>query len=126
MEVKQESVDALMNFLLSTAKDIKDFTMDQAPGFAKEIVRYGMVSSYTYTIIGLTFMILAAKLISKAIKTNARESLSAEAKQVVYGLSGGLFIFVGVIMFFCNLNTAIKTTIAPKVYLINQLTGKNL
>jgi len=55
-EMKELTIEALRE-ILEIVKDSKAFVIDQAPGYAQELVRYELVSNAAYGVIAIAWMV---------------------------------------------------------------------
>jgi hypothetical protein len=115
--------DQLENKLVEAITDItanlaqaKSFVLSELPDVLQQYLLFNTVKSCGYTVLGLILVILCVYGIYKVIKN----SKYGKGK---YGLVlyFAVFTIIGGIMFFLNLVETIQLLIAPKVWLLENL-----
>lgn len=114
--MKQEVIDKFLVEMLQFLKAAKDFTMEQIPEVAKEILRFNLAMSVIHTLLGLALILLSYRLFRFVKKSNVFTEFEgfAIAGMTVSGV-------VGLIVFFVNIHYVLKVWLAPRLYLIEYL-----
>lgn len=106
----------MMNFLLTTLQQTKDFAVEQAPSVAREMLAYGTFSAQLYMVVGALSILVAIVSCAWLIKMDAYSDMWVPA---FLGLIFGAMF--GISFCFCGWMTYQKIQLAPKVYLIEEI-----
>jgi len=115
--MSQEILNKFLTEMGELLKSAKDFTVDQAPQVAKEILRYNLASSVAYFLLGVALLVAAAKTF-KVLRKFQDDAGDYDVLPIFAWGAYILSIIAGVCMFFCNLSSILKITLAPRLYLI--------
>ena len=115
--------DQLENKLVEAITDItanlaqaKSFVLSELPDVLQQYLLFNTVKSCGYTVLGFIIVILCIYGIYKVIKSSEYN----EGKSGLV-LSFSVFTVIGGCMFFSNLVEAVQLLIAPKVWLLENL-----
>ena len=114
--MKTEVIDKFMIEMLELLKSAKDFTLEQLPEVAKEVLTYNFYSSLFGFFIGLGFAYIAFKFF-KSSKDHKDEDIWDIGKQLKLIL-GMVFTGIALITLIDNGDNVIKIKLAPRLYLI--------
>lgn len=117
-------VTEILGFVLETLKSTKEFTLEQAPIVAQELLTYGLLESILTPLYLLMVAFVAWKACNFSEK-KGEQSGNSEGRWFAGMILGGiLFIFFGVGFFIsvgvCGSNI-IKIKTAPRLYLIQEV-----
>ena len=98
------------------------FAKTEVPEYLKEVIKYYSYSAYIsigFSVLLLGLGVFFSWLFSKILKEDDKND----------GLVPLLFLIIGLFisaptLFFKNIDTAIKTTVAPRVFLVDYFRGK--
>lgn len=116
--------------LLESAREAKDFAMEQAPLVCKEIVYWGIAYHGYHVAVGIFFFILAFILLICRGKEKSFKNVSFEDKYGHLDGSGFLWLgrsFLGVLCviigmnWFVHIESLIKAYFAPRLFIIEYL-----
>ena len=129
-----EKANELMLYLLEQIKSTVEFTKEQAPEIAKELLAFGMIDQYvnigSFLLLMLVAFFLTVLFAIVYFKNDARERYNKSEFLDCLGVVGacisGFAFFALLIISCCEIPSAIKTIYkiekAPRVYLIEKLT----
>lgn len=112
---------------LAAAEKTGQFVLEQAPDVIQQLLLFNAIESGLYTILGLIWLVSIPVLVGKVMKfgpeaedhkLSEASRASALGKCILYSAAAALGVFIGPILFFCNVGTFIKILVAPKVWLI--------
>ena len=122
--MKENAIEQLGQKLLGYINATEDFLVAELPGFVSEILTY-YTSVYAITVtIGTILLAFGIRFVKKAIyhNTKCQKLLDGWAEHFnlawIYGISGGLFTLMGIIIPLANVFSLIKITVAPKLWLL--------
>lgn len=121
--------DALINWIIDSSIQGGEFLKAQAPDVALQIISYGFWSSLFGLIICVTLALIMATCSTLCVRSfirSARTSTSNEPTgldetRMVFAIICGLLSAALFIASTTQIPTLIKTAVAPKVYLLEQL-----
>ena len=99
--------------LLNTLLQIKDFTSEQLPLTAHDIIRYGIISSLFWAFVSLVVIAGCIKLIGIMLQESSDESFMSITFNVC-----ALLIFIFTIVLLCQVDTFLAAKYAPRAYMI--------
>lgn len=111
--------------LLDWAKQGKDIVAEQVPLLVQEIIKWGFAEAVLYMVMAVVIFLVSRYLMKKWYE-KPTDSVWRDWDEGG-PLPGFAWVFiagghvVGFLMFFGNLFTAVKTLVAPRVYLIEYL-----
>lgn len=100
--------------LLLTIRQAKEFTLSQAPDMAKEIVLWGRVTNTASMILALLLFAGALKL----IKDIRKGDIDGE-----WALFAGFLLGIGLVMTGCGFGAFVGAWFTPKIYILDYLTN---
>lgn len=114
-QIENKLVEAITDITANLAQ-AKSFVLSELPDVLQQYLLFNTVKSCGYTVLGFIIVILCIYGIYKVIK-------SSEYNEGSTGLvlSFSVFTIIGGCMFFSNLVEAIQLLIAPKVWLLENL-----
>lgn len=111
--------------LLEWAKAGKDFVAEQMPLLVQEIIKWGFAEAICWMIVAIALFLIGlyfrGKLRAQEKNSPWRSFDEGGPLPLFAWLGIGGVWFVSFLMFFGNLFTAVKTVVAPRVYLIEYL-----
>jgi heme/copper-type cytochrome/quinol oxidase subunit 2 len=120
-EIYEKFAEKALGYLEST----EAFLKDQLPDYFQQVVTYHAVEAWVYVGLGVICWIIACASFFRLRKENAKESRQQEEIiQTICGILMVLPMIIGLFLVTCNLPTAIKATIAPKVFIVDYLRGE--
>ena len=110
----------------------EEFVLEQAPLICQEIVRFGMVSSIVTILIALLLPILTWKIgghLSKRVAKVLDDEDVMEIGTIMTTVATVIFTIISTVILFVGppqdagspITTLIKTTTAPRLYILEQL-----
>ena len=123
--LKKALTEDLIKELLGALRTTADFTMEQVPGVVKEILVWNAVEAILMVLVALGFMALAYLAWEAATKIAVDAGgWSATGDKVCFPIViMTVLLGVGSIMFFNFWLIPIKICLAPRLYLIEYLSG---
>lgn len=115
----------LLKFLTETLQQGKDFTIEQAPQFVKELLMWRYTEALYFCALGAT-LVLASWVIA-AFLTRRIAKEKAASKSGYSGLDGGNWMVaiggtvVGALIIGMNLYTAVQVKVAPRVVVVEMV-----
>lgn len=127
-EQVQQRLASMLEFIETGMREGKAFALDQAPEVAREMVSWGIWSN-TIGIVGCVMVIIASvvwlKVSIPRCKKEWDEPCESAGCWAVCGLVGGILaaiaIAVSLIGIGNNTTSLVKATVAPRLYIIDQL-----
>ncbi len=118
-----EQLETALVDLLSTVKDVKEFTLEQAPEVLQQLITFHLWANIVWLIICVALMIAAIPIGRRCIEENSKPLLKRrEPFELAIPMFGGVFLGVFVIPFACCIIYEIlHITIAPKLYIIEYI-----
>jgi hypothetical protein len=120
-----DRADTIMDSMARTVERASSFAAEQVPDIALQYVAFGRASLTTYVVIGLIILSIGIWLAVRVAIMNSRGYPEFDygwddrrAGAMVSGLVG---IMVGGVVFLHNLNNFIMVWVAPKIWLINEI-----
>lgn len=118
----QEVLTKFISEMCDLLKAAKDFTLEQAPKVAIEILHYRLAMAIVYMVIALIIGTLGFFLRKWAVKAYKENGERSNADMEFAWIFGWLAMLVACpVMFFINLIDLLKVTLAPRLYLIEYL-----
>lgn len=116
-------LEQLLKFLTDTLQQGKDFTVDQAPQFVRELLAWQFYQAAIFTGLGVVIMlagwIIAALIIRRVNKAKAEKRYSEiDGVQWLVGIVGTL---AGVIILVVNIQAMIQVRVAPRVVIVEMV-----
>lgn len=125
--MNNDALNQFMTQMVELLKNTKDFAKEQIPLICQEVLRYKIFESFfsifcelAWNSVYMLSMYLLIKKLTKETTTRAQE----DAKEVwgvftvIFGLAGGIAFIICVCSIFCDIETIVKLTTAPRVFLI--------
>lgn len=120
-----DRADNIMDSIATTVNKASAFAADQVPDIALQYVAFGRASLTTYMIIALMLLIIGLWLAVRVAIMNSRQypedSYSWDDRRTGAMISGLAMSVMGVAVFLHNLNNFIMVWVAPKIWLINEI-----
>ncbi len=119
--------EELIKELVTVLKESKHFVLEQAPEVFQQIVKYEMVKSLMYLIIGLGFLVItcfSAKGIKTLVKNNEGKDYyqsTGEGLIIALTLTLTFSMIIGIILIADNLSGFVQVIYAPKVFIMEYL-----
>lgn len=111
----EETTQKILETLLTTIKETKDFTMEQAPILAQEIVNYAIAANGVCLLIALLASIISIFTLKNFNKSPDREPAPL-------WLLGFIISFtIAIILLFKHFPELIKAMVAPRLYIIEAI-----
>lgn len=114
-QLETKFVEAITDITANLAQ-AKSFVLSELPDVLQQYLLFNTVKSCGYTVLGLILVILCIYGLYKVIKNSEHD----EGK-IGLVLSFSMVTIIGGCMFFSNLVEAIQLLIAPKVWLLENL-----
>ena len=114
-QIENKLVEAITDITANLAQ-AKSFVLSELPDVLQQYLLFNTIKSCGYTLLGLTLIIACIYGIYKTTK----ETKWSEPDVAIFILSI-IFTIIGGTMFFTNLVEAIQILIAPKVWLLENL-----
>jgi hypothetical protein len=121
MKASAEAIQEVMKYVKATA----EFTIEQAPDIARQFLLYEWTQAWifmgTFAVIGVSLTIFGRWLWTQGKKEVCQDSFDNSGCRffgIALGVIGPLMIFIGAVQ---NALTLIKISMAPKVYLLTEL-----
>jgi hypothetical protein len=124
MQIAQDKIADLLNFIAESASDTKGFVLEQAPLVAHEIVAWVFWSNLIYTIIGLTMVVFGVRVVMKfgRIFANGFKERPNDFPVEIFPMIGGFaLILVASLAFLPGVAPLIKSSVAPRLVLIDEI-----
>lgn len=120
--IENDKMNELFEFLLETMVATKDFTLEQAPLLAQELILFNRVWLSVIIIFSICLM-YCAKYIKRNLigVSETREGSDKQAGYVVLSMSSSISSIIGVIIFFLNIRDVFLVWSAPKLFLLEHL-----
>jgi hypothetical protein len=117
-DVYEKFADKALQYLEGT----EAFLKDQLPDYFQQVVKYHAIENWIYVGIGLLGAWIATSLARRGFRMAEADSCN-ESFLLPLTAAGfvGIFSFVLIVK---SLPTALKATIAPKVFIVDYLRGK--
>ena len=122
----EASADKLIAFLEQSGSASVDFAKEQVPLVVEEILRWGWWSSafVVSTVVILFVAVLSAAIVVvRKAQWSKSEIDPTQVAGIVLGTSSVVLGMVAVAVVPTNCHTMLKITVAPRIYLIEQLKG---
>lgn len=113
--MKEETITQLLQFLLDTLQETKDFTLDQAPVFVQELLMWYFYEHLFFAGFGVLVI-----LFGLAIGWILKKNLSPNDQPIRYTAYLGGWI-IGLLFLISNTYDLIKVSVAPKVVLLEMV-----
>ena len=117
--------DQLENKLVEAITDItanlaqaKSFVLSELPDVLQQSLLFNTITSCGYTVLGLVLVVACIYVIYKVSRNN-----NWTESDVVLSVLSIIFIIIGGAMFFTSLVEAIQLLVAPKVWVLEHLSG---
>lgn len=114
-QIENKLVEAITDITANLAQ-AKSFVLSELPDVLQQYLLFNTIKSYGYTLLGLILIIACIYEFTKQLK----KPNWSEANVTIVILSI-IFTIIGGIMFFINLVEAVQLLIAPKVWLLENL-----
>lgn len=118
--IEQSKQDQLADFFLKTLNDGSDFVKEQAPAVAREVLSYGLIDSVFEIIYALCMAAFCIYMIHLSIKFSEKGNDAVILTIIATVVSGLLFP----IMLVCSVDKLLKVEFAPKLFILEQMTGR--
>lgn len=113
--------DELLKQLIDIIQNTKDFTIEQMPLVANEIVRYGIVDGVIGIVFSICLILACLYTLNKKYKV---DSYGDESGFVFFAkIVSIIFLIISVFMIFLGSSQIIKAKIAPRLFIIDELKG---
>ena len=118
-----QQIAKLLESAQSAGRDAATFIGEQAPELVKEIIRWGFYSNLLYVLLSVIVLICCPVCIYK-IRKWILEGFETEnpGPVIVLILIFGVWTFAA-LCFLLSVSETIKITVAPRLYLIEQIGG---
>jgi len=128
----QQTTDRLndaLDFLLRSMQETKDFTMEQAPLVAKEIVAWEFWGGVSNAVIGV-LLVLTSVIVIKTVYRRTAQAWSGDSDDMVSAV-GGVIVMIVCILVVCGSSvqsvngttSAIKASVAPRLVVLDYVRG---
>lgn len=124
-DINRMSAEALRD-LLNNLTQAKQFAIEQAPEFCQQIVARGMILPAVTGFLLLAFAILATAVFVWGVVLHLRGSKSGSIDKEIGGVAtavvsfmAGILLWIGAVH---HLYSSLSVYIAPKVYLVEEIT----
>jgi hypothetical protein len=121
--VKEETWDKFANKALQYLEGTEAFLKEQLPDYFQQVVTYHAISSYVWTGISIVVLIISGHFFKKGLLLKDKYGDVRESGLALC-VGSGVFFAIFAISFCCSLETALKATLAPKVFIVDYLRGK--
>ena len=118
--MNKEITDKLIEYIDST----KDWVLETAPEIFQQIVTYGFWKSLILSALFFSIGLACVFLIRFCYKAPKDQWNMMQDRYVALSLISGVIALIFFVGFLCNIETFIKATVAPKLYIIDYLRGK--
>lgn len=115
--------EELLKQLVEIIQKTNDFTIEQMPLVAKEIIKYGFVSSLVFLIIDILLILGCFFMVRRSMKVFDNDDLkdSDELMCRIKFITACILFIPLLIGIFYQTSDLIKVTTAPRLYIIDQL-----
>lgn len=110
-------LERLLKFLTDTLQQGKDFTLDQAPQFVQELLRWKFYEAGFWVGVGILIMLLGlliGHIVHNATEGDEDDNLFKWIPRIIGCLMGILFVLV-------NVYTMIQISVAPRVVVLEMV-----
>jgi hypothetical protein len=121
------STEKLLEFLITTLKETKTFVAEQAPDVFRQMLEYGVFEAKLGMALSSVLIGVGICLVMEAFKKRNIAKKKREYDNdawVPMATWGGLLLVIGLPVAVCNYSKIKKIEIAPKLYLMEVLTGR--
>lgn len=120
---KTAQIEKLLQFLLESLQETKDFTLSEGPKFIQEFLTWTLYNAIFGVVISALFILfgwLIWRMLTKRIeKLNYRaEKVPWHFLRAVLGIGN---IFIGGLILIFNISTVIKVLVAPRLVIIEMI-----
>ena len=120
-----DRADAIMDSMSAAVSKASSFAADQVPDIAIQYVAYGRASLTTYTVIAVILLITGFWLSVRVGIMNSRgypeNSYNWDDRRTGGVVAGVPCSLLGIAVFLHNLSNLIMVWVAPKIWLINEI-----
>jgi len=125
--------DKIYGEILDVIKKTKDFTIDQAPEVAKELIIYTKIESAIFSFIGFVlffafpiwiFLYCTDSIVLFDTFGDGTSTGDLNKTGVIFGFISFVSTLVGLTCFTCNISILVKVFVAPKLYILDYFTRR--
>lgn len=116
-------VKKLLDGGMKTAEDVASFIEKQTPELGREIITWGAISESIAPIVGLSMMFAALMFHVKYHKTEWYYSCGDYDSHPPAFLALFFVAFTGTVIFFMQISDAIYPLVAPRLYILEKISG---
>ena len=117
MGIDNDTVDQFLSSMAETLKNAKDFALEQLPIVAQEILKFNLAMAITWMVVGLIMIVISFIFQIRVVVPTVKEDIDYVPMYIIPSLgylAGGLLILL-------NVMSALKITLAPRVYLLEYM-----
>jgi hypothetical protein len=122
-DMKQENITEAIKWLQTTAGQIQDFAVEQAPLYCQEIVAWTFWHAMAGIALGVAFILVPVIFIYNFRKVILRDLSDAGHVSFFAGVFGFFSLVAGVACICKSAPQAIKAHVAPRIVIIEHLQG---
>ena len=122
-EQTEANINEAINWLQETGGSLQNFASEQAPIYCREVVAWEFWSGAIFGSIGLALILIGIVAAMKFVRWMRDDDLEPTLRTVPALVVGLLCLILGPIMASTNIPRAIKSSVAPRLVIIEHLTG---
>lgn len=123
--MKQDAYEKFAEKALTYLEGTEAFLKEQLPDYFQQVVTYYAVEAWIVTAVGIGLFIIAIICGRTCYKEGSKGVCDMDDSKFILSMIVGLFTLVfGIGLAASKFPTALKATIAPKVFIVDYLRGK--
>lgn len=114
-------LDQLLKFLTETLQQGKDFSLEQAPQFVRELLAWKFYASAIYACLVCLLAIVTSEIVGPFLRQQLTYDNETEAGDRVVRAVRWCAAFVAIIGIAVNVSVMVKVKVAPRVVLVEMV-----
>lgn len=121
--MKDEVYEKFATKALTYLESTEAFLKDQLPDYFQQVVKYYAIQSWVFVALSVIFIVISLRAMKWGMKNYKEDEYKPEEYMPLF-LGGAAVIIISACVIINNVQTGLKATIAPKVFIVDYLRGK--